>query len=70
MTWFRRDTLSPQELKKIEDWEDRQLSRAADSLKGALLFSGSYAGMKGESAKPARAATPAPDKGAAPAAVN
>ncbi len=70
MTWFRRDTLSPQELKKIEDWEDRQLARAADSLKGALLFSGSYAGMKGASAKSARTATAGPEKEAAPAAAN
>jgi carboxyl-terminal processing protease len=55
MMWFRRDTLSPQELNKLSAWEDRQLARAADSLKGALLFS-----SKKEPAKSAKTAPSAP----------
>ena len=62
MMWFRRDTLSPQELNKLSAWEDRQLARAADSLKGALLFS-----SKKEPAKPAKAA-PSPTAPSAPKA--
>lgn len=66
MIWFRRDTLAPDELQKIEAWEDRQLARAADSLKGALLFSGSFAGAKAKPTQPA-AVVPAVSKPAAPA---
>ncbi|MBU6302662.1 MAG: S41 family peptidase [Verrucomicrobia bacterium] len=71
MMWFRRDTLAAAELKQIEQWEDRQLARAADSLKGALLFSGTFAGAKAKPAAPAtpaKSATPVPPKPAAAAA--
>ena len=38
MQWFRRDTLEPSERKKVEAWIDRQLARATDALKGALVY--------------------------------
>ena len=67
MTWFRRDTLSPQELKKIDEWEDRQLSRATDALKGVLLFSSTHgAAVKKEKSPTPAAATP---KASGPTAV-
>lgn len=53
--WFRRDTLPPAEREKAEAWQDRQLARAVDALKGALL----YAELHGL-AKPAKPAAPAP----------
>lgn len=38
--WFSRDTLSPEERKKIETFRDPQLTRAVDAMKGALVYSG------------------------------
>jgi len=69
MNWFRRDTLSPQDLRKLETWEDRQLARATDALKGALLFSDGLASTRKAAAAPAPspAPTPAPAPAAAPA---
>jgi len=37
--WFSRDTLSPEEQKKIETFVDPQLVRAVDAMKGALVYS-------------------------------
>lgn len=37
-TWFRRDILEPNEKERIEQWKDRQLSRAVDALKGVLVY--------------------------------
>lgn len=59
--WLRRDALPPAEREKAEAWQDRQLARAVDALKGALL----YAELHGLT-KPT--AAPAPPTAAAPAA--
>lgn len=37
--WFSRDTLSPEERKKIENFRDPQMIRAVDAMKGALVYS-------------------------------
>tara|TARA_R110002096_G_scaffold24760_12_gene77975 strand:+ start:287 stop:1807 length:1521 start_codon:yes stop_codon:yes gene_type:complete len=58
MMWFRRDTLPPAEKRKIDDWHDRQLARAVDALKGALVYAEVFA-----------PAPVIPDKPAAPAEV-
>ncbi len=39
MRWWQRDTLSPAERKKAENFKDRQLIRAVDAMKGALVYS-------------------------------
>ncbi|MEM7010949.1 MAG: S41 family peptidase [Verrucomicrobiota bacterium] len=39
MKWFRRNTLPPADKRAAEKWNDRQLSRAVDSLKGAIMYS-------------------------------
>lgn len=36
--WFARDTLGPEERKKIENFVDPQLVRAVDAMKGALVY--------------------------------
>jgi len=38
--WFHRDTLEPEERKKVENFRDPQLIRAVDAMKGALVYSG------------------------------
>ncbi|MFK5922900.1 MAG: S41 family peptidase [Verrucomicrobiota bacterium] len=38
MRWWQRDTLSPAERKKAENFHDRQLDRAVDAMKGALVY--------------------------------
>ncbi|MEM0968594.1 MAG: S41 family peptidase, partial [Verrucomicrobiota bacterium] len=40
MRWFRRETLTKEEREKLDAWHDRQLARAVDALKGALIFEG------------------------------
>ncbi|MEM7602271.1 MAG: S41 family peptidase [Verrucomicrobiota bacterium] len=37
--WFSRDTLPPEERKKVERFRDPQLIRAVDAMKGALVYS-------------------------------
>ncbi len=37
--WFSRDSLSPEEQKKMENFVDLQLVRAVDAMKGALVYS-------------------------------
>jgi len=37
--WFSKDTLSPEEQKKLENFNDPQLVRAVDAMKGALVYS-------------------------------
>ncbi len=58
MKWFRRETLEPSERKKLDEWTDRQLARATDALKGALI----YREITGESAPaPENPSDSAPD---------
>ncbi|MEM1441371.1 MAG: S41 family peptidase [Verrucomicrobiota bacterium] len=42
--WFSRDTLAPEERKKIERFRDPQLIRAVDAMKGALVYSSIQSG--------------------------
>lgn len=42
--WFSRDTLPPDERKKIERFRDPQLIRAVDAMKGALVYSSIQSG--------------------------
>ncbi len=37
--WFSRHTMSPENRKKAEQFEDPQLTRAVDAMKGALVYS-------------------------------
>lgn len=37
--WFSKDTLSPEEQKKLANFNDPQLIRAVDAMKGALVYS-------------------------------
>lgn len=48
LKWFNRDSLEPEERKKIERFRDPQLLRAVDAIKGALV----YAGVKEGGAAP------------------
>ncbi len=57
MMWFRRETLPPTERKKVDAWNDRQLARAVDALKGALVYAEINAPAKVEPPQD----TPAPD---------
>ena len=67
--WFRRDTLPPTEREKIEAWQDRQLSRAVDALKGAILYAELHGLSKPTAPAPtASAATPKAAEAAAPPA--
>ncbi len=36
--WFNRESLNPEERKKIEKFQDIQLTRAVDAMKGALVY--------------------------------
>jgi carboxyl-terminal processing protease len=36
--WFSRDTLSPEERQRVENFTDPQLVRAVDAMKGALVY--------------------------------
>lgn len=48
--WFGRDTLPPAERKKVERFQDPQLIRAVDAMKGALVYSSIQEGSEaGES---------------------
>jgi len=38
LKWYRRDVLDVKERQRMEQWNDRQLSRAADALKGVLVY--------------------------------
>lgn len=60
LRWFRRDALAPEDRKKIDAWQDRQLARAVDALKGALLFTELQGGAS--KTAPAAAAASAPAK--------
>ena len=51
--WFRRDSASPAEKKKLESFRDPQLTRAVDAMKGALVYSGTEAGGAKKDPKPA-----------------
>jgi len=37
--WFNRETKSPQDRRRIEQFSDSQLTRAVDAMKGALVYS-------------------------------
>ncbi|MDF1751778.1 MAG: S41 family peptidase [Verrucomicrobiales bacterium] len=39
MNWFRRDEMSPESRKRAEKFVDPQVERAADALKGVLVYS-------------------------------
>jgi len=51
--WFSKDTLSPEEQKKLENFNDPQLIRALDAMKGALVYSTIRAGGEPAAAAPA-----------------
>jgi carboxyl-terminal processing protease len=46
--WFGRDTLPPDERKKVERFQDPQLIRAVDAMKGALVYSSIQGEGEGE----------------------
>ncbi|MFT5466968.1 MAG: carboxyl-terminal processing protease [Verrucomicrobiales bacterium] len=58
MKWFRRETLPPAEQEKAAKWTDRQLGRAVDALKGALI----YAEVLGAKPEPVVEPKPEPKK--------
>lgn len=62
--WFSRDTLSPEERQRAENFTDPQLVRAVDAMKGALVYAKTLAKEK-PSGDPAPA--PAPAAGGKPA---
>jgi len=75
LKWFNRDSLEPEERKKIDRFRDPQLLRAVDAIKGALVYAGVKEGgetpVKEESkkeetpkaeTKPATPETSAPEK--------
>ncbi len=68
--WFGKDTLSPEEQKKLENFNDSQLIRAVDAMKGALVYSTIRGGGEPATAAPAveekKEAMPADKPGAAP----
>ncbi|MDP4638668.1 MAG: S41 family peptidase, partial [Verrucomicrobiales bacterium] len=51
--WFGKDTLSPEEQKKLENFNDSQLIRAVDAMKGALVYSTIRGGGEPATAAPA-----------------
>ncbi|NLT70195.1 MAG: PDZ domain-containing protein [Verrucomicrobiaceae bacterium] len=51
--WFGKDTLPPEERKKLENFSDPQLTRAVDAMKGALVYSSI---RKGEAPSPVASA--------------
>jgi carboxyl-terminal processing protease len=59
--WFRRDTLSPEERQRAENFTDPQLVRSVDAMKGALVYAKTLA--KEERAADA---APAPAAGGKP----
>lgn len=72
LRWFRRETLAQADREKIERWQDRQLARAVDAIKGALLFAELHGFSKppmgeGQTPAPAAAAQPAKPATAVPA---
>jgi carboxyl-terminal processing protease len=44
--WFSRDSLRPDERKKLNDFQDLQLVRAVDAMKGALVYAKRENGKK------------------------
>jgi len=68
--WFSKDTLSPEEQKKLGNFNDSQLIRAVDAMKGALVYS-AIREEGAPAAAPAKGETPSietekPDSPAAP----
>jgi len=55
--WFSRDTLAPDEQKKLENFVDSQLVRAVDAMKGALVYSAIKPGGKSDPAPGKQAET-------------
>ncbi|MCB1228855.1 MAG: PDZ domain-containing protein [Verrucomicrobiae bacterium] len=51
--WFNREGLSPDQRKKIENFQDLQLMRAVDAMKGALVYAKKENGEEKPEAKPA-----------------
>lgn len=39
MRWWQRNSLPPEERKEVKEYHDRQLIRAVDAMKGALVYS-------------------------------
>jgi carboxyl-terminal processing protease len=62
--WFSRDTLSPEERQRVENFTDPQLVRAVDAMKGALVYAKTLAK---DDAPAAPAPTTAPAAGSKPA---
>ncbi|MBL9153496.1 MAG: PDZ domain-containing protein [Verrucomicrobiales bacterium] len=58
--WFNRETLTPEDRKKIDGFQDLQLIRAVDAMKGALV----YTNRKPGPAAPAAAASQVAEAGA------
>lgn len=51
--WFNRESLNPEQRKKIENFQDLQLMRAVDAMKGALVYAKKNDGKAPEIAPPA-----------------
>ena len=66
MGHWHRDRLSPEERKKLGDFDDRQLARAIDAMKGALIFSSMQKPATPEKPAVAAPAPPEPKPAAAP----
>ena len=67
MSWWTRDRLPPAERKELEEnFEDRQLTRAVDAMKGALIYTGAdenaSADEPAKTEKPKEQAKPAAEK--------
>jgi carboxyl-terminal processing protease len=68
MRWWQRDSLSPEERKEVKEYQDRQLIRAVDAMKGALVYTKREgkpdAGTKPVEPKPTKQSEPAKNDGA------
>ncbi len=61
MEWYNRDTLSKEDRKKLDSFKDRQLIRAVDAMKGAIVYSNMNGAPK-EAAAPESPDADAEDK--------
>ena len=60
--WFGRDTLAPEERKRVENFTDPQLVRAVDAMKGALVYAKVRQGEPAPAGSSAPKAPPADGK--------
>ena len=61
--WFNRESLTPQQRKEMENFQDLQLTRAVDAMKGALVYTRQQNGSQEvvENQPPDSAAKPEPE---------